>query len=57
VSNWNSFPSSIVEAESTDEFKKLFDNLNNDVMISIRRFVAQDQDLQALPYFFNPVDK
>ena len=35
VNNWNSLPSGIVEAQSTDEFKKLFDNLNNDIMISI----------------------
>ena len=35
VNNWNSLPSDIVEAQSTDEFKKLFDNLNNDIMFSI----------------------
>ena len=28
VNNWNSLPNSIVEAKSTNEFKKLFDNLN-----------------------------
>ena len=28
-------PSRITEAKSTDEFKKLLDNLNNDIMFSI----------------------
>ena len=35
VNNWNSLPSSIVEAQSTNEFKKLLDNLYNDIMFSI----------------------
>jgi len=35
VNNWNSLPSSIVEAHSIDEFKKRFDNFNNDIMFSI----------------------
>ena len=35
VNNWNSLSSSFVEAESTNEFKKLFDNLNNDIMFNI----------------------
>ena len=35
VNKWKSLPSGIVEAHSTDEFKKLFDNLNNDIMFSI----------------------
>jgi len=35
VNNWNSLLSSIVETKSTNEFKKLFDNLNNDIMFSI----------------------
>ena len=30
--NQNSLPSSIVEAKSTNEFKKLFDNLNDDII-------------------------
>jgi len=34
VNNWNSLPSSIVETQSTNEFKKLFDNFNNDIMYS-----------------------
>jgi len=32
VNNWNSLPCSIVEAHSIDEFKKRFDNFNNDIM-------------------------
>ena len=35
VNNWNSLPCSIVEAHSTDEFKKCFDNFNNGTMFSI----------------------
>ena len=37
MNNWNSLPvpSSIVEAQSTDESKKLFDNLNNNIMFGI----------------------
>ena len=35
VNNWNSLPSGVVDARSTDEFKKLFDNLNNEIMFSI----------------------
>ena len=35
MNNWNSLPSSIVEVESTNEFKKLFDNLNSDIMFKI----------------------
>ena len=32
INHWNSLPSSVVEAQSTNEFKKCFDNLNNDIM-------------------------
>ena len=35
VNNWNSLPNSIVEAESTNEVKKLFDDLYNDIMFII----------------------
>jgi len=33
--NWNLLPCSIVKAHSIDEFKKRFDNFNNDIMFSI----------------------
>ena len=32
AANWNSLPSSIVEAQSIVEFKRLFDNWNNYIM-------------------------
>ena len=33
VNNWNSLPNSIIIVEA--DFKKLFDNLNNDIMFNI----------------------